>query len=56
MEESKAEILEFLEHSCKGGDMGYVSLTQFHFVLDEDGDPVPLHGQRGRLGLAELME
>lgn len=56
MDESKAEVIEFFSQSCKGGDMGYVTLTQFHFVLDEDGDAVPFQGKRGRLGLAELME
>ncbi|MGN0038406.1 MAG: glutamate-cysteine ligase family protein [Coriobacteriales bacterium] len=56
MEEPKAEVIEFLTQGCKGGDMGYVTLTQFHFVLDEDGDAVPFQGRRGRLGLAELME
>lgn len=56
MDKAAAEIVEYLNGNCKGGDMGGVALTQFHFVTDEDGDAVPFIGKNGRLGLAELME
>lgn len=56
MDKAAAEIVEYLNGNCKGGDMGGVALTQFHFVVDEDGDAVPFLGRNGRLGLAELME
>lgn len=56
MDKAAAEIVEYLNGNCKGGDMGGVALTQFHFVVDEDGDAVPFLGKNGRLGLAELME
>ena len=56
MDNATTEIVEYLNGNCKGGDMGRVALTQFHFVVDEDGDAVPFIGKNGRLGLAELME
>lgn len=56
MDKAAAEIVEYLNGNCKGGDMGGVALTQFHFVVDEDGDAVPFVGKNGRLGLAGLME
>lgn len=56
MDNAAAEIVSYLNGNCKGGDMGGVALTQFHFVVDEDGDAVPFTGANGRLGLADLME
>ncbi len=55
MDNARSEIVDFLAGNCKGGDMGGVGLTQFHFVVDEDGDAVPFQGKNGRLGLADIM-
>ena len=56
MDNAAAEIVEYLRGNCKGGDMGGVALTQFHFVVDEDGDAVPFFGKNGRLGLSDIMD
>lgn len=48
-------VVELLNSAARGGDMGRVGLRMGHFVLDEDGEPVPFEEKNGRLGIKDIM-
>lgn len=53
--QNASQVLELLNSAGRGGDMGRISLSMGHFILDEDGDPVPFQEKNGRLGINDIM-
>lgn len=54
--ENRQAIIDYIEEGCKGNAMGSVGVEMEHFILDEDGDPVPYEEKHGRLGMKDILE